>query len=547
MSIGTPYVQSPCSLTSRLFAPYECADKKIRSDRYDPPPFEENPAKQEALCCTSLRDPLRQSILESQRGRESWRTKSPLLVSSDEFSHLSCKVTLIKSYKEAIKSHLATRVALFFQQLVLCYQTPFEFVIAPTEGQFFSAPTLKVHCRSGYPQTLSIDYQAAHSSTIPALLARVRSEFFPPDQNWFYFLKSSHYDHLNQSTNALPKEVNQLDSAIDGNSKVREGLRQASIVLINQVARASLDPIQATREFLRVLSERLECINGKKPSQVTEKVIQFYQAQLNDIIVQANIPMQTTQTHPLFDRLLTHDCRLMQTEDVPIIRSIVYQEKYNIIREAQFAESLIQQQIDSAFPDHKTMSKKHEVRLALVYYACNSWSVDQPTAQALEKLFHISYALLLKDQNVINKAHQFCVSNTIAIENLLRGIRLTIRNFKQMKHCFTSKLIKRFRVNLRGLRQIDLAERVSQVISTKIFEEQQKVDCDQGRMTLLKKMPTSQSTISRLENDRIHIDYAKTFLTPENQRRKILPFGYAIVLAEALNIPSGLFFCSFFT
>lgn len=543
--ISSPFQSSLSAMHTRFPAHKE--SEKDRENKFEPILYEKNPSLQEGLNCASIRDPKRLKAVVN--GKTAWSKQNPLKVSPQEYQRITNPVTHCDDYSDLIEHHVNFRVALFFQQAVACYNTPFHFEISKTEGQYFGAPGLKVkNTASG--SVSNIAFQAAHSGTIPGLKACLRSELQPGQTpHYFTYLKSTHMEVMHNSTNGLPDFVNQVDTLIDALADIPGGLRNSTIALINRVALGVLTPVEATREFLvnleHTLRERPQRSSTLYPQK--KKVIAKYLDAVKHMQIEAAKPLQKTGVHPFFDPLLDVNVSKETNEDSAQIRQIVYRRKYELIRESFFTEAQVQNIIDQWFP-RNTPKEKHLIRAAILYYAGS----DKELCQTLEKLFCISYEGLKKSTSTLKMIENqfvtitdtFIIDNKAAFDLVLRDIRAAVTCFRRMEHAFQAMLIRDLRVNLRGWKQTELSAAITAKVGEKILKQQQKPRPNWDKIRGLREIPSSQATISRLENSRIHIQ--KQFVTPENQRRKPLTLHYAKVLSKTLGVEHGHFFSSFF-
>lgn len=531
--------------------------KGERTDKWDPISPESNVGSQEAFNSASIRDPVRYQLAIEQDLKKGWETKKSLTVTPELFKKLT--KSLVKEYDDLIRHHITFRVALFFQQTVMCYQTPFHFKIAHTEGQYFTAPTLKIKKEDG--KSSSISYQAAHSSTIPGLIACLRSEFTdapadeaeddsddnasvatePEEPRYFVFLKGSQMEAMDNSTVGLPDFVNKMDTLIDGKSKGKQGLRPETIKLINKVALGRLTPNDATREFLERLKVQIEERPKQSKTMNNQKraVLAIYLERLTEMLELAKVSDDAKTQHPFFDPLLDVNVDQEGEDDIPKIREIVFKEKFKIIRESQLLDSQIHLDIEKKL-ENKKHENKHFVRQCLLY----SFKNDPFFRQALEKLFVISVPDMERNRALIQSLKAEYEKDITFYQNLARTIRKRVHNYQKLEQCFQAVLIKRFREELRGITQPTLSSRLCQVINEKIEDEKEKDDPDTRTIARYKNLPTSKSTISRLENSRMHV--IEGFVTPTSQRFKALDLTMAEVIADALQVQKGHFYASLF-
>lgn len=536
-TISSPF-QSPLSAMHTRFPLHN--EQAGRQNKWEPQLYERNPALQEGLHCASVRDPKRLAGVLAEN--KVWNTRTALNVTPAVYQRLGNPELLCEDYSDLIDHHIRFRAALFFQQAVACYNTPFYFEISKTEGQFFEAPGLKVRY-SATSKDMIIRYEAAHSGTIPGLKACLRSEMQPGQTpHFFTYLKDSHMEVMHNSTNGLPAFVNKIDTLIDAKAETQGGLRNSTIALINELARGVLTPTAATQQFLANLEQAL-ITRPQHSSRITPeklRVIEKYQTAVRSMRLQAAVPLQMNGIHPFFDYLLNVNVSREDQVDTAQIRKIVYTRKYELIRESLFTESKIQMQINQRFPNIDTPAQKHFLRAALVYFVSN----DQPLCRKLEKLFCVSLAGLRQNPALIQQLNNYIHQNLTPFNLMTRDIRATLREYTRLENAFQAMLIRDMRVELRHWKQQDLSAAITNVIAQKVLKQQMKVQPNWEKIRALQAIPRSQSTISRLENSRIHIQ--KSFITPENQRRKPLTLHYAKVLSKALNVQHGHFFSSFF-
>lgn len=516
---------------------------KGRVNKWDPAPYEEKPALQEGLNCITIKDPIRASLVARDKVKQA--TEKTFVVTKKEYNVLKDPLKCAEAYTDVIQHHVATRVSLFFQQAIVCYKTPFHYEVADTEGQIGSAKTLKIKTKND-PE-IKIGFQAAHYSTIPGLKAcpiDVYEKAIDNDEEVEYspFLDGSYMEMLDNSTNGLPTFVNQIDTLIDGNSLSEDALRLDAIKLINEAARGRIDPCQATRKFLGCFLRQLENrpLASKTMSAAKLKTVSIYKEKVKEMIQSARAPDSAEHTNDFFDGLLSCNFSRAVQEDVPILRKIVYQRKFEIIREAQFTEAKIQKIIKEHFPKAVKAADKHAIRLCLTLQTKNDPSLNN----VLQKLFAVSISTIEEDGKLCQSLQQKYRTDAEDYENALRDIRVTVRNFRRLENSYQAMLLRDFRLKLRGLTQKELAAKIDAVVNKEIDEEKASERPNARRIIELKNIPRSASTISRLENSRIHIQ--KDFKTSENQRRKALTMHQAAIISKALKVDPGHYFCAFF-
>lgn len=518
-----------------------------RSNKWNPPPYSENIAKQEALNSISLRDPGREDLLSrynsqrKQKGQKllAWNSKEPIRVTSSQYDLLKDPESLVDSYADLIEHHVATRVALFFQQAVICYKTPFHYEVGDTEGQIFEAQTLHVKTKTSKP--LQIPYQAAHSSTIPSLKACPVQDYNKAvakgkEPQYFSFLEDSEMETLDNSTVALPRCVNQVDTLIDGKPTQGNGLRFDTIGLINQLAMGKITPCKATKKFLGYFLKNLDerPITSKTLTPEKAKTIALYKKKAEEMVEAAS-----EQDTRFFPDLLSVNVSHAKQTDLSKIKKLVFKRKYEIIREEQFAVAKIQKIINQQFSKCAKPADKHAVRACLTLQAKN----DPILRKIFQTIFGISISGMETDKEHAKKLRSQYQGDKKRYNNTLRDIRQVVRNFQRMENSFQALLLRDFRAELRNLTQAEVAAQLDRLIRKEIKKEKRSAKPNHEQIAYLKRVATSKSTICRLENGRIHIEQG--FKTPENQRRKKLTLFHATAIAQVLDVDPGYWFCSF--
>lgn len=538
--------------------------KKNRPEKWDPIPFHDDAGSQRATQSISLLDPKRVKHIERQPSldpstKPQWKSQKELLVSEKTIDKAKDPLKLLKDYEDIIEHHVALRTALFFQQAIVCYNTPFHYEVA-TEGQFYKAPALKlkegtkledgsmVPSAKQNLKTASLSYQAAHSGTLPGLLACWRTDYKADKAGipYFRYLKGSHVEICNNSTNGMPSFVNKMDTLIDGQSRSKKELRGVAIKLLNKVAKGRLTPTDATRQFLDQLKGKLLTRPQSSKTMTLEKkrVIELYLEKVEDMIQQASIPDDAKGVSPFFDRQLNVDLSQEKSDDIPFMRKTIYKKKCKIIRQSQITETKVHEAIEQAFPN-RDAEGKNQIRLCLVLQ-----SKSPELQKILQKLFCLSADTIRSDRRLTQSLNAHYQENKTAYDNLLRDFREIVRTFQNKEKKFQAKLLRKFREDLRGWTQKTLSAKIKEVIEKKTKKLEQKNVTTRAKVHLRKRkireletMPTSRSTISRWENTRLHVN--KELKTPDNQRFKSLTFQHAKIISKALGIQPAHFFCSF--
>ncbi len=115
-----------------------------------------------------------------------------------------------------IEDHIERRVAIFFQQLVLCYGTKLHFEIGDTLHQGKSATALYLKDQNGKCEKLSVR-NAAHSSTIPCLIASDLKAWTQHKQHGqkepqgFVYIKNSGIYNNATATMEMSRNINEAE------------------------------------------------------------------------------------------------------------------------------------------------------------------------------------------------------------------------------------------------------------------------------------------------------------------------------------------------
>lgn len=235
---------------------------------------------------------------------------------------------LVDQYAEMIEQHVERRVAFFFQQLVVCYQTKLFFEVKEAFAQANSPD--KVGSKEGFQRN------AAHSHTIPGLVAYEATD--KKRTRGFIFLKGTDSFRVNNTTMNMPRSVNNADIMIDGTAKDGK-LRSKALVLINRVAQGELTPDQAFEQFLDLCEKQIEKalkIPGCKPGE--HRALEYYRDYLAEIREGFEADPEGT-----FESLLS--LKVDDSSDAGL-RKTIYQIRYRAIRDCQFGQAAIAKKVD---------------------------------------------------------------------------------------------------------------------------------------------------------------------------------------------------------
>ncbi len=276
----------------------------------------------------SLRDPVHWEQVYNVVVRELARLKQPR--------------ELIADYREPITEAIHRRVAIMFQQLVVCYNTGLHFELGWTSHQAKSAPALKVKTRSGEHKICTRN--AAHSSTIPCLNAYEGAAWDSYAQGrgtrpqGFVYMRNADTFRWWNSTINMPRDVNEADREID--EKTNDStLRKDALAILNRAAKGEITPEQGLMLFL----DTAAAVTARRHRVVTKpgikEALSYYVEDLADI--KDGLVFDPTQ----FDQLL--DVQVDGSEEAANLRSMVYRLRFQAIRWAHLEQSKLLQKVEA--------------------------------------------------------------------------------------------------------------------------------------------------------------------------------------------------------
>lgn len=419
---------------------------------------------------------------------------------------------LLVAYQDEMDQSIERRVALLFQQTMLCYQMPFHFKDGAAQDQYGRG------CQAPYK------YAAAHPSTLPCLLATLRADKKAAkltDQAvpYFTYLKYSSAYQAHNSTIEVPEIINKADSALDFQVGEKAAtLRGKSIKIINRCAKGEFEPREATRQFVAEMESCLcNLIETLGEGDARVKVLRCYLSCVQEISIKLHSGNQ------IFDHLIGIK---IDPDDVDgdLIREIVIKPRYDILTAAQAIESRIAKRIFDFIRLSPAKETAVKCQFALIRRASDQEKV------ILRRLFSKSTAYLeapisTQQQLYARDVASYEAQNKIKLNNLMRDIRADTFELHRIEQSFRSAILKGLRVNLRDMTQNQFAE---------MFK------------ILYPGEPMSQSMVSRLEQ-RVSAVQKAVYQTPLNQRRKDVSIENAIKYAATLRVDPGVFMPGLFT
>lgn len=429
-----------------------------------------------------------------------------------EIKYYSNSKKVIEDKREWIEQHLDRRIQLFFQQAILCYNTPFIYDAKGAADQIGKGGTLKLNSKVKHKT------QAAHSSTFPCLYAS------PKDQNGnadptkrFVFLKYSHSYNQHNSTVELPIAVNQSDTNLDG--KIGENkLRDSALKIINKVAKGEINPTKATFSFLKTLKKNIkDRLDHTQETSLSHDVFKIYYRHVLEV------RKSLKDNSAIFDQIMG----VKISDGNEKLREIVYKKRFNVIQQAEFIESQIAKRIFQAQKEILEDNTEKKIIDYRIRYILLEGKEDTEESRFFQKLFctsleQLESKLSNKPQDVRERKALEKIKTTKRkqIEDLQRDLRHFRRNLQKLELDFRSKLFRELRIDFKDWYQKDF------VANFKVLHPAEKM---------------SQSMVSRLEQPARLPRGNIMYRTPENQRKKELDVKMAQKVAATFNIDVGLF------
>ncbi|NGX33850.1 MAG: hypothetical protein K1060chlam1_00192 [Candidatus Anoxychlamydiales bacterium] len=432
---------------------------------------------------------------------------------------------VIEEYRERIEQHLDRRIQLFFMQLICTWKTPYHFEWVEANDQYGKGCNNKL--KKGKDQTTIFETVAAHSSTLPCLIAYPieaweryeREEENKPEG--FVYLKYGHSYLQHNGTLELALCFNQADSLIDGTHN-NSRLRNEALKIVNAVAKGEYGPKEGMKHFIRQLEIFIERGEKLQPSVSRLHALHCYSQRLREV------KREMIEDDGYFDQLLGVKVAEHMQED--ILRKIVYQKRFKLIQKCEDIESKIARDILDAqnrmLKTRKKNLKSLDFRLRYILLE----DMDSIFRRKIERLFCTTLEQLQtgieKNEKRLRafeeraKIRFFRQSHAKEIAKLKAILHARFRELDNEELNYRSELLKGLRWNLNSWTQRALAE---------AYKKRFPLDS------------MSNSMASRLEQ-RTHAAYeTKVYLTPLNQRRKDLSEERAKRISTTLGVDAGLF------
>lgn len=494
-------------------------DKKKQAQSIQTHGHEITPVRNKEKCeATSpyLQKGSRAPVIDYGEDKEVLKNKSKL--TPEQLALYKTPKGLLKLNKPGIEVALDRRVALFFQQCILCYRMDaFTFVAGKAVDQIGVSKAIVLQSNDNHRVLLK--REAAHSSTLPTLIAIPKDGSLPEG---FVFLKggSSHYQH--NSTIGMSVAVNGADEVIDG-KKPTEGLRADSIKIINKVAQGILDPVKATKKFIQIFKQNLtdlieEREDGEDQRDVYE-VLKYYKKVVTKI--------ETALTDKEFFNKLIGVVINSEDPKAEKLQAVVYKKRYDIICLQEEIESRIAKKIDTAKATMgRNKNRLEECLLKQFNEAANTRTIFEKLFAKTAHVFDDDYTE--KDspsfKGFATSVDKLLLEHDKKIKNLCRSIRKDFRELSCAEFSYRSSLFKELRKNVYDWTQKEFTEKYQEVNHSAI----------------------STSWVSRMEQ-LSRLPYKEVYITPTEQRRSYITLDVAQKCARTFEIDPGLFLPSLFT
>jgi hypothetical protein len=446
-------------------------------------------------------------VIEGESG-PLWERRTSL--TAEELAALQTPQGIVDLNREGIEMALDRRVGLFFQQSILCHNMPLTFSAKGADDQIGTSAKVRLSQPEGKGKVYQ-KREAAHSSTIPTLLATTKDG----QKRTFVYLKggSSHAQH--NATIGMHVHVNGADELLDG--KGDKGLRSTAVKILNQVA-GGLDPVAATKKFLKEFEKSAKAAAKDLDAQDARKaVLKAYVEGIRDIAHQVEIDPT------IFDRLIG----VQIDPDDPkekVLREIVYQRRYDIIRFEEEVESSIGKLIADA-------KQKMGIRdRSFLEYMLLKEFADTPQRKVLEKLF-------AKTAEIFEDTYADGLSTKE--KRSLKSFHTRVEKLREKYAKLLSSLSRDLRSDFKTLSSSEFAYRaqVFKDLRTRVRDWTQKEFCEHYHETTGKKV--SQAWVSRMEQP-TRVDTKDSYQTPLSQRMRRVSLEDVQDCAVTFGVDVGL-------
>lgn len=451
------------------------------------------------------------------RGEDPAVLESKTLTKKD-LDNLKTPEGIVELNREGIAIAVERRVALFFQQSILCYRmSAFTFSAKGADDQIGTSPLITLKATDG--SKIDLKREAAHSSTTPSLIAHAKDGSTP---NGFVYLKGGTSHDQHNATIGMSQFVNGADELIDG--KGSEGTLRAKVVELFNLAANGLSPQKATDQFIEAFYQRVAVVkNGLKEGDERKAVLEAYGKEIQEIQL-------ASREKEFYDQMLGVIVDA-STPNEKELREVLYKKRFEVIRLQEVVESRIGKKIadvkatlpksEQTYLEDALLKEfsEHTDRIVLEKMLGKTAAVfdqtyDTSKMKANQKKAHKSF------NTRITKIH---CKHIEKIQKLMRDLRAEFRDLRCAEFSFRAGLFKDLRTRFKKWTQGEFIAAYAKTGFT-----------------------ISQSGVSRLEQ-LSRTSSKSAYKTPITQRRKYIPVEAAEKISAAFGIDTGCFLPSLIT
>jgi len=404
---------------------------------------------------------------------------------------LPTHAALVDDYASMIEEHVERRILFFFQQAISCYRSGLHFEAKGAMHQAKSAT--KITIKRGATTAEKITRQAAHSSTLPCLVAYSKQAWdahiatpTQPKPPGYIYLKNTDYYRINNATMNMPRWINDADREID-EKRSTSLLRDKALVIINSTSLGLQTPDGAVTLFMRdaifevdAAKQRL-VLSNQQPEVV--RVLDYYARYFRHF--QTEIRGSFCFLGRNLD--ICFDPAMVQANQ----KRLVLKLRYGAIRKIQVQQSKLIQKIAGVRKNILTLLNRNR-KPAYFEPAFRTKIIASANGdknkQRIQKLFNFSSHNFEHKINQKAQGQQTRFNNTKALLNNL-PIHTEINNL-------TVVLVR----EMGQMRQASVAQRATTTFQFRTINQWTQKELGQKWMSAYPHAKaTSQSTVSRIE------------------------------------------------
>lgn len=437
-------------------------------------------------------------------------------LSKKEVEYYSTAEGIVDLNKRGIAMAVERRVALFFQQSMLCHKMPLTFLQGGhADEQYGSAPVLTLRTADG-KYSVKHKREAAHSSTNPKIYAVAADGTKFTYFNGTSFIGS--YKAQQNQTIGMHIDVNHVDSWIDGAGCLRE----KAIALLNRTTKG-LSPIKATRLFIKcfieVNKQNIQRLEGEEgvAEETKRRVSQSYIRHAKEILA-------ASEDSKFFEQL-TGGLIEAQDCDDDEMRSAILKKRFKLILLQESIECRIAKRIETArikiegqekFFEHallKIFAKDDDRMVVEKLLAKSASPFDEGFIPDGKTTPQASYKTFLTNVN------KFTQKNSAVLATLVEEMKKDFRKLNAAEYTFRSVLFWQMRKMVKNWTAEEFCKKYKK---------------ETGRSI-------SNSWVSRIEELAHSKTHKVDYKTPLNQRRKYVTEVEAKDFAKIFGVSQRVF------